>query len=304
MNKYYSLVKYLIGWPLSLVALVFVARIIYSNSSVAFKSIEQVNYFLLAIGILLFVFFFFLKAYTWKLLLGEKGKTLSFRKNAFYLATAELKRYIPGNIWGFAARATIFENNNLSKREVFSYIIKESVLFSLSSLIISLVYILSSESTPGIKLTVLSFTTIATILFLLGKHIYYALNFNLLKKIIHLLIPTYSFLENFKILSWSILSFILFGIGTYFSIISIFSLDFSKILIFVGIFNLSFFIGYISLITPMGLGVREGAMSLLLSSFLSATSAAVASIFSRVIFIVSELLTLFIIYIWNKVSPK
>jgi uncharacterized membrane protein YbhN (UPF0104 family) len=75
------------------------------------------------------------------------------------------------------------------------------------------------------------------------------------------------------------------GLGTYFSLVSIFYIDLKYILALISLFTFSFFIGYISLITPMGLGVREGIATFGLLPFLASQSAALVSIFSRIIFV-------------------
>jgi uncharacterized membrane protein/uncharacterized membrane protein YbhN (UPF0104 family) len=293
--------KFLIGWPLSLLALVFVFRIIYTNASDAIKSITEINYFLLLIAIILFVIFFFFKSYSWKLLLGKKGKQFSFKENAYLLAMSELKRYVPGNIWGFMARTAAFEREDLTKKEVLGLIVKETVLLSLASFLLSLIYILNFEQDTLLRNLALSLGIVSVFIFLMHEKISQLLG-SRLKKIFYILVPDYSFSENLNILLWSVLTFFIFGLGTYFSISSIFYLDLRQILILIGIFNLSFFIGYISFITPMGLGVREGTMTLALTSFIGASASAISSVFTRVIFIISEMLVLAIILAWNKLK--
>lgn len=293
--------KFLIGWPLSLLALVFVFRIIYTNASDAIRSITEINYFLLLISVLMFVVFFFLKAYTWKLLLGKKGRQFSFKENTYFLAVSELKRYVPGNIWGFMARTTAFERGELTKKEILGFIVKETVILSLATFLLSLIYVLSSEQNVLIKNLALVFAGISTFIFLMHTSVSRFLG-SRLKRFFYIFIPNYSTYENLNILLWSLLTFFIFGLGTYFSISSIFYLDLRQILILIGIFNFSFFIGYISLITPMGLGVREGTMTLALTSFIGASASAISSVFTRVIFIISEMLVLAIIVAWNKVK--
>ena len=109
----FSLLKYLIGWPLSFVALFFVIRLVFDNASKTLPNITNINYGFLFIGILSFLSYFFLRTYLWKYILGKKGEHIAFKKNALYWSTSELKRYVPGNIWSFLARTSSLEKEKL-----------------------------------------------------------------------------------------------------------------------------------------------------------------------------------------------
>ena len=125
-----------------------------------------------------------------------------------------------------------------------------------------------------------------------------------IEKLCHLFLPSFSPFDNLKLLLLGILTFFLLGFGTYFSLVSIFYIDLKHILTLISLFTFSFFIGYISLITPMGLGVREGITTYGLLPFLASGSAALVALFSRVIFIISELISLLIVILWNKLNFK
>lgn len=118
MNRILSLFKYLIGWPLSLIALFFVFNVIYSNLGKATTYITNINVYLLGVGVLLFLIYFFLRSLLWTLILGEKGRHLNFKQSTYFWSISELKRYIPGSIWAFASRTTTFEGESLSKKEI------------------------------------------------------------------------------------------------------------------------------------------------------------------------------------------
>lgn len=58
----------------------------------------------------------------------------------------------------------------------------------------------------------------------------------------------------------------------------------------IGVFGLAWFLGYVSLLTPSGLGVREGAIVVALTPLIGAPAATFLSIASRLAIVIAELL--------------
>ncbi|MEK7551124.1 MAG: DUF2079 domain-containing protein, partial [Patescibacteria group bacterium] len=299
----FSLIKYLIGWPLSFIALFFVLRMVFDSASKAIPNITNINYGFLLIGILSFLCYFFLRTYLWKYILGEKGEHISFKKNSLYWSTSELKRYVPGNIWSFLARTSSLEKESLTKKDVFSFLTFEAGMVAISSFAVSFFYILSVLKTEELILTFKLFFVFIMLLFIFSTVIYKLLIKNeKLQSIFKFILHENSPFRNIKLLGLGILTFFMLGVGNYFSITSLFYLDIRNILILVSLFTFSYFVGYISIITPMGLGVREGVTTIGLSAYLLSYAAAVSSIFSRIVFIASELIFLSLLILWNNLK--
>ena len=287
MNKILSILKYIIGWPLSAVSLLFIGKLIYDQSSLLIQ-IKQFNPFLLIIGILLLLTYFFIRGALWRELLREKGNKFDLIKTIYLWELTEIKRYTPGNIWSFLSRAEVFSKNNVSKRDVASSLLNEVILIILGALTFSFFYISHKLNDPNIT----KFLLIANILAIAV----YSLN----KKFNIKLIPKLRFYENLKLYSLSFLTFFVFGLATYFTAASIVYLDPKNVLILSSLFSFSLLIGYLSVLTPMGLGVREAVVTFGLLKYTSLGNAGLIAIFSRIIFIISELLFFVIIYILNK----
>ncbi len=302
-NSIYSLIKYLIGWPLSALALFFVLRLVSTNAYKALPNIANINYVFLFIGTLCFIIFFFLRTYLWKYILADKGKHISFKKNALYWSTSELKRYVPGNIWSFLARTSSLEKEKLSKRDVFSFLTFEAGIVALSSFVVSFFYIVEVLKTQELQFLFELFFVFIVLAFIFSTKIYSLLFKNAkLRSIFNFVLLENSPFKNLKLLGLGILMFFILGLGNYFSVVSLYYLDLKDVLALISLFTFSYFVGYISLIAPMGLGVREGVMTIGLSSYIISASAAVASIFSRIIFIASELIFLAILVFWNRLK--
>lgn len=304
-RKLFSILKYLVGWPLSLVAIIFILRIIAINGFQIFPKIKLINFTLLSLGIFIFIIYFFLRAFLWKALLKDRVENLTFKKIALFWSMSELKRYIPGSIWSFAARTASFESSTLSKRDIVKYLAKEAIILCLSSFILSYFYIQYYFNSLILSNLFLFLIIFFSLIFVFCDRVLSKINTEFfLKKIILVLLPNNNPFENFKLLLLGILSFFAFGIGTYFSLISIFYTDINNMLILSSLFILAFFIGYISLITPMGLGIRESITTFGLLSFIGFSSAALFSLFSRIIFIIAEFLSLLVIIFWNNINQK
>ena len=302
-NNFYSLLKYLIGWPLSAVALFFVLKLVFTKAYEAIPSITNINYGFLFIGLLCFITHFFLRIYLWKYILADKGKHISFKKNALYWSTSELKRYVPGNIWSFLARTSSLEKEKLSKRDVFSFLTFEAGMVALSSFVVSFFYIIEVLKTQDLQFLFELFFMFVVLLFIFSTKIYSLLFKNAkLRSIFNFVLLQNSPFKNLKLLGLGILTFFMLGVGNYFSVVSLYYLDLKDVLALISLFTFSYFVGYISLITPMGLGVREGVMTIGLSSYIATSFAAVASIFSRIVFIASELIFLAILVFWNRLK--
>ena len=121
-----------------------------------------------------------------------------------------------------------------------------------------------------------------------------------LKKIL----PVMSAKDNLLFFGIYVISCFFFGAGTFFAAHSIVPLDFSKFFEYIGFFSFSLLVGYLSFLTPSGLGVREAVVTFGLSKSVLIPQVALISIFSRIILILSELLFLVFAFLWKKLPLK
>lgn len=308
MKKILNIFKLILGWPISVLAIFFVFKIIYDKSGSVFFNLSYVNYQLLLYGLVLYVLFYFLRSYVWKEILKEKEHDLPFREASFLWGVSELKRYTPGNIWSFLGRALLFSKKGVPNKITASSILLEVEIFLLACFIISLLsisFIVFNFLPFYLQTNLVSILIIVTILLVLIVFIFGNL---ISKKItlfsfLHHLVP-FSSDVNFKLLILSVIYMVIYGLGTYLTVASVVFLNPSYITTFIGFFSFSLLIGYLSIITPMGLGVREGVMMLGLSKFITLSQAAFVSIFSRIILILSELIYISISFLIYKTKNR
>lgn len=300
MNKTISILKYLVGWPLSFLSLFFVIKLIYSNSSYL-QNLQNINYLFLSIGIIFFLLYFFLRSVLWHEITKEKGNNLSFRKSTYYWEISEIKRYTPGNIWSFLSRTKLFTEKNMSTQNMIYSLLNETILIILGCFLISVFYISYLFNNSLINYLLILLSLLSILMYVFAHKINERITFKGFFEKIRPLIPGNNYNHNFKLYFLSFSAFLMFGIATYFSSIALFYINPKDILQIISLSVFSLLIGYLSIITPMGLGVREGVMTLGLSYFINLSSAGLISIFTRIIFILSEVIFLIIVFIFYKI---
>ena len=296
-------VKFAIGWPLSAVALFFVARIVVSNSKSILLNLKELNWTLLFLGVVCFFIFYFIRTFTWKYILKVQGYDRPLKKVAFLWEISELKRFVPGNIWSFLGRTSLFKELGIPVKTILKSLLFEIEFILLGSLVISILsipFIFQDSMLTKQYSFIIAIVEIFLILLIVFSKTIRAKPFSIIKRIL----PSFSPKTNFFILLTSCLYMFFFGLGTYFVVSSVTYLSKTPAIELTGFFVFSFLVGYLSLITPMGLGVREGVMTLGLAKLLPLTIASFCSIFARIVLISSELCFLLFSYCWEKTKDK
>lgn len=300
--------KFVIGWPIALISLFFIFKIIEPRSGVINSLFTKLNPWILFVSVICFLLYFIFRAYIWKEILNEQKYKIPFKQILFYWEISELKRYTPGNIWSIIGRVVSFGNLGVKKETSVKSMVYEAEFLVLGGLALSLFSLpiifnflpdLPGEIIvqPAIYLAVLTIFSIF-IFNLVGKRKIKYLGF------LNIATPNFGTVPNLKILFFSYISLLFFGMGMYFSTSSIFFINPQNFIILSSFFAFSLLVGYLSLITPTGLGVREGVIILGLSQFLPVADAAISSIFGRVIFIFSELIFIFLVWFYKNNKNK
>jgi len=301
MNKTISTLKLLIGWPLSIVALGFLIKLTIPKFSLVQEKIYSANLIFIFLAVILFIIYFLLRSFLWKMILDYKGYKILFKKTAYLWGFSEFKRYIPGNIWSFLSRVSLFADTGIDKKIVGLALLDEIQLIVVSSTVISifaLPLILSATGGQTVELLLGS---------LVGIIIYGVVIGYIYKKrtkqgtfLTNIYLPGYSLNQKITLTFISVFTFFVFGFATFIACLSITNFSLSMTLILSSFFTFALLVGYLSFITPMGLGVREGVVTIGLSSIVSVSTAGFLSIFSRIIMIISEVSFLILVLLWDK----
>ena len=93
-------------------------------------------------------------------------------------------------------------------------------------------------------------------------------------------------------------------IGFFFLLRSMYFVSTALILPISGIYMLSYLIGFLSFVTPGGLGVKEGALSVLLTMYIPASFAIIIALISRLWTLIPEILFLLVSLIFLRKDFK
>lgn len=220
-------------------------------------------------------------------------------KTAYLWEFSEFKRYVPGNVWSFLSRVSLFSNAGVEKKVVGLAILDEIQLIIISCTLISIFCLpLILDSNESVKLlrqmqVIILGSFVAIIIYSVVVAFIFKIrgykNF-----IANLFLPGYSLKQKVILTLISIVTFFIFGFATLLTLLSIFNFDTKLYFELSAFFTFALLTGYLSFITPMGLGVREGIITLGLSRLTSIANAGFLSIFSRIILIISEILFILI----------
>jgi len=218
---------------------------------------------------------------------------LNFIQSIAVVNASGLLKYLPGRVWTYTAQLVWLKKYGISK----SIILYVNLICILGSLIVSLylglIYLTLYTNLISIQLIILSFVVLILCnlayvtwnSFLMNKLI--ALAGRLLKREIKPLSDSISlvlFIQFIYMCSWALMGFggyfLAKGIGLDIPIESMFAILASM--------SISWLIGYFAVISPGGLGIREGIMLLMLNNIVAPQTALIFPILSRVMYLISE----------------
>jgi hypothetical protein len=286
-----------IGWILSLAILIFLVRTLWASwDQVAQNGLTfQFDFPLLIISILLLVPGRIFGVEAWRRILGALGNKISLRFAVYAWFVSNLARFIPGNVWQVAAMMMLTDKAGVSKLNV----VLSQAVYAVIALSVAALYGLTLVPLPvaDIPLLVLAFVALI-VLFALPSVFQLMLKFSTwaLRLIRHN--QTITVPSNVAITFWQglippLCSFIFWtinGLAFWLFVRSTTDISPTAIPAFIGMNAAAYFVGYVSFITPSGLGFREGALAILLGAFFPAPLAIALSFATRIWSLVGEFL--------------
>ena len=295
----------LLGFALSLVSFYFIIRI-FINFDIDFSVFLNLK-IILAILILAFIFSInvFLNGFAWSRTINLFSNQKTSLKNVFRVyASANIGKYLPGNVGHYAGRNIIGQEYELSQRDMlFSSILE--VFLKLAASFLMIISIIGndiqhffSQIKTNFEINYhffLNVSYVTVVLFVLLILFYLS---PLIEKLFK--IKKIQFIKKIKILlmNTSIYIFV-FLLNAFIFIIILSIIDplvFSKNNAFYlsAIYILTWLVGYLTPGAPGGIGVKEGLLILFLSSSVGVETITIVSIVIRIISIFSDLIAFFI----------
>jgi len=254
-----------------------------------------INIYYLILSLFFYLPSYLLETYIWQVCMNKHlGRhELKFPQSIAVVNTSTLLKYLPGRIWTYTAQLTWLKKYNISQ-SIILYVNLICILGSaIVSLYLGLIYIALYTNVMNVQLIILS----AGVLILLNM-MYVIWNTWLINKLIVIVGKLFHKEIQPLINSRSLILFIqliyacicfLAGLGGYFLAkgigLHIQVADFFAIL---ASLSLSWLVGYLAVISPGGLGIREGMMLLMLNNVVSAQTALIFPILTRVFYLIAE----------------
>ena len=244
---------------------------------------------LLALSVLLLGLFLALLVLAWWQMVRWMGYRLRPVAAARVWFVSQLGKYIPGKVVMAAGRVYLSAQEGIPVPAALLSLVLELVLMTVAGLFTYLLtWPAAGQTGPyvWISLAALPFGLAAIYPPLLEQLTNMFLRL-LKKEPISLGLKYGQVLRLFLIylVAWGV-----YGFSQYYLIAAFYPLPEQLFLRITGISSLSWVLGFVSFISPGGLGVREGAQALLLAQFLPAAVATVAPVLSRLLWSLAEAL--------------
>ncbi|MEO0132521.1 MAG: lysylphosphatidylglycerol synthase transmembrane domain-containing protein [candidate division WOR-3 bacterium] len=284
----------ILGILIVLACFYFIFRLLYTNWYSVKTAHLQFQWFYLVFSFFFMFITLILTAFSWKKNLAMLSENISLSKALQINALATLPKYVPGKIWGIAGKIYLAKKENISEHNCVITVTLETILSLLGGAILFLITTATQlkwrVSTYYLLLIPVCFIIIYPQIFIRVTNFFLKLS----KRPMIDIMPSY--FQIIILLALYTLSWILQGIGVFFLINSFYKLSPKFILSVAGLHAFSWVMGFLSIITPAGLGVKEGIFSYFLSFILPSGIAAITAILVRIWGTIGEIFY-FLIYL-------
>jgi len=293
-------------FQISIIAIIFffLARAFFRSFTELTQYQWTLNYRYLVLAIIFYLPGFLLEPFIWKRILHFLAAPLSYKEALEICSFSDLAKYIPGGIFPFLGRIYLARGKYVSRNIVVTSLILELILKILSGTIIflfSISFISSDIYMVSMRRFIWPLFLIPVLIILLCP--------TLLQRIIKFCSKIFN-VDNFPVdisllnIGETFLFFLVYwfitGAALFFLIRALLPISLNSLLAAVGIFAMSWIVGFLSFLTPSGLGVREGTLSFFLSFYMSLPIAIVIALLSRICLILIEVARVSIVGILKR----
>jgi hypothetical protein len=243
----------------------------------------ELNYWFLALAVLTFLFFYLLEGIGYYIYVKLVHGKVPFMKILKARYVSDMGRYIPGKVWTYLGRIYLLKNYDITKTQILTSSMLEMAIMALGSILVFAISLLFWDLKIGVWIYVIFLLIPLILLFVHPKILNFFLHLvqKLTKKELIKIRTKYS--QLLWTIPFYLFYWLIYGLGSYLIIRSLTEISFTKIPIIIGIFSISWLIGFVSLIAPGGLGVREGLLTLFLIFLMPEPIAIIAVLTSRII---------------------
>lgn len=266
----------------------------------------QFNFFNSLALLFLLVGIYFVNGLSWFLVYRSMGIKITYFKSLKILLLGNVARFIPGGVWQYASRAFLAKQEKIDGSITATAILIETI-FTLS---VGVILVSTIGLFWRLPVSYKSLELLLSIIFLLILIVFLLRN----KKFTsYLLKIIQKFTRKGKITSINIpphwvvilgisylLQFLIDGSVLFFLISNVIVINFQDFFAVIGIFTISWLLGFISFFAPSGLGVQEITLAGMLSFYIPLSLAPFIAIIFRVVLLISEALMILFVLIRDK----
>lgn len=279
-----------IGWLLSVVALLFLGRWLWHVDHRVWAEMRSWRPAWLGVSLVLFQLWFYVRWLAWDFISQRHGYQHGRRANIRMWVKSELTRYIPGNVWSFATRYHGSVVGGSEKSAAVQAIILENLGLVGGALVVVCFL--------GSKPWLMAMAPVVVVAYALVIPRFLPILLQRWKPDLPLTAMPSS--EAVRLVLHYAVSWVIFGLAHAAIYRAWPAAPAVSVWTLTGISVMAWLIGYISIVTPSGLGAREIAFVSLTRPFLSAGLASLFAIVSRVWAIVSEVVFLGIVMLFSR----
>ncbi|MBI2984491.1 MAG: flippase-like domain-containing protein [Candidatus Kerfeldbacteria bacterium] len=281
----------LFGWGLAVLALWFVFRWLRGVDPLVWQQFQSLEVTSVLISFVLFQGWFVLRYLGWEFISRRYGLDSQRASNLRMWTLSELMRYIPGNVWSFAARYRGAKERGTGRRgAAVSLVVEASNLVAGAALVAAVFW-----RPEWWLLWLLAAGVFVTIWPWLVRRLASWRKWEFPKPL--------SYRDSVVLLGVYLAVWLLYGLAQAIIILSIPGLSTPGLTFLLGINVTAWLIGYVSVITPMGLGVREVAFVTLLKNTIAPGVGSMLAVLTRVWLVVCELAFLGLVTIFTSRRP-
>ena len=252
-----------------------------------------------------------------KLLRGVTLPQVSFRDAFTLFHLANITRYLPGRIWGIVRLLILSERFGFSKTAVgVSLTLHVGIETALGGLIaMSLIFskqmrttaylVLEKISGHAVLFTLIVIGIVIGILFLIPKMSSKARHFlKTLRQIGTPLLPKQFWKQWLNILQGHTLLWCCQGLAFFLFVKSLASVQWKDAGVLSACYAFAWIVGFLSFLTPGGLGVREGLLGLLLANYMPTSQATLIALLCRVWMLSAEIVLAGLAFFLHKTADR
>lgn len=256
------------------------------------------NYWYLGVAILIQAVTVFLFSHIWHLMMVLGNEKVRILDSYNVYVSSYVTRYIPGSIWAVFARAGYNKEHGVpALKSAWGWFV-ENVGYLIIGGLISLFALLQFGELENYSYIAIPALIIVGLLIFLNYEKLGVLFDKVVKKKLRTKykdeLETLELNLNQKLIIFVLyfLSWILYSISYFLVVLSVENIGLDKFLVLSGINALSYTLGYLSIITPSGSGVREGVMIATLQglNIMNEVTSILVTVIARIVYIAGEVI--------------